>query len=212
MVHCTRVYSEHGVATPSTSNWGHTLTTELIPTHPEGAAAQRMGEIPGIQFTPGVTVCFEADGAPGPEAAGGIVVLVGAVIDPEKAQMFWAETAELCHLCQQADGFIRFLGFGDGPCSYALSFWETAEQAVAFAQDRAHRKAVATQFRDRNLYSQFAGVWTAHTVRPRRIFCECGSATTAPADTCSKCGASLNDPFSAKSKPPGIGDGGAGPP
>jgi hypothetical protein len=172
------------------------MSAELIATHPEGLAAERMSQIPGIRFTPGMTVAFEADHAPGPESAGGMVVLLGTFTDPARAQTFWQETAELCHLTQKADGFIRFIGCGDGPCSYAVVFWETAEQAVAFAQGHAHRQAVATQFREHNQSSQFAGVWTAHTIRPRRFYCGCGRSTEAPATHCRHCGQPVADPFS----------------
>ena len=48
-------------------------------------------------------------------------------------------------------------------------------------------------------YSQFAGIWVAHTVGRRRLYCEqCGHGTTAPATTCTGCGNPLDDPFDAE--------------
>lgn len=174
---------------------GSQMGIDLIATHPEGDAAQRFGGIPGVRFTEGVVFAFDGPNASGPETAGGVMVLQGTVADPDRAQVFWARAAELSQLAQVSPGFIRFIGFADGLSSYAVGFWCTAEEAVSFAQGRAHRDAVAEQERDRNLYSQFAGVWTAHTIRPRTFYCECRQATRAPADTCEGCGATIADVF-----------------
>lgn len=171
------------------------MTTELIATHPEGAAAGRFAELPGVRFTEGVVFGCDGEIAVGPEAAGAIVVLQGTVADPEKGQAFWGRASEVAHAARESEGFIRFIGFNDGLSNYGLGFWDTPEHAIAFARGRAHLDAVAEQFRDLNQYSQFAGVWTTHTVRPRRFFCECGHATTAPASNCESCGAEVTDVF-----------------
>jgi len=167
----------------------------IIATHPEGAAAGRFAELPGVRFTEGVVFGYDGAGAPGPEAAGGVIVLNGTVIDPDKGQAFWQRAADLAHEARESEGFIRFIGFGEGLSSYALGFWHTADQAIAFAKGVAHREAVREQVQDRNLYSQFAGVWTAHTIRPRSFYCDCGAMTPAPADTCANCGTALVDVF-----------------
>jgi hypothetical protein len=45
-------------------------------------------------------------------------------------------------------------------------------------------------------YTQFAGVWKAHAIRPRNFYCEkCRAKTAAPADKCSGCGNPLQDVF-----------------
>ena len=45
-------------------------------------------------------------------------------------------------------------------------------------------------------YSQFAGIWTAHRIGRRTIYCEkCECRNPAPARTCAACGNSLDDPF-----------------
>lgn len=60
----------------------------------------------------------------------------------------------------------------------------------------AHRAAARAQRHDHFEYSQFAGVWTAHSLTPRTLYCErCEGATIAPAATCTSCGAALDDSF-----------------
>jgi hypothetical protein len=170
-------------------------TPQLIATHPEGEAAGRFAQLPGVRFTEGVVFGFDSDESYGPEDAGGVVLLQATVADAAKGERFWDRASKLAHAARESEGFIRFIGFGDGLSSYGLGLWRTADQAVAFARGRAHMDAVEEQFADRNVYSQFAGVWTAHTIRPRRFFCECGHATPAPADTCAGCGERITDVF-----------------
>ena len=167
----------------------------IVATHPEGEAAEKFGSLPGVRFTEGVVFGFDGPDPLGPEAAGGVIVLQGTVIDADKAPAFWGRTADLAHAARESEGFIRFIGFGEGLSSYAIGFWRTAEEAVAFAQGAAHREAVRDQVDNRNLYSQFAGVWTAHTIRPRTFYCDCGQRTPAPAEVCPSCGAAFTDVF-----------------
>jgi hypothetical protein len=50
-------------------------------------------------------------------------------------------------------------------------------------------------------YSQFAGVWAAHTIRPRLIYCpKCQVGTEAPADACRECREPLIDVFKEQEK------------
>jgi hypothetical protein len=63
---------------------------------------------------------------------------------------------------------------------------------------RSHRcrEAVAALDRKRFEYSHFVGLWKAHAVHQRNIYCEaCGTATPAPASACRNCGNPLHDVF-----------------
>ena len=96
-----------------------------------------------------------------------------------------------------APGFIRWFSLTDGPHGYGLGQWRTAEDALAFVRGTAHRAAVAEQHGRPFEYSQFAGVWSAHTIGRRTLYCpDCGGRTVAPERTCSGCGRNLNDGFS----------------
>jgi len=47
-------------------------------------------------------------------------------------------------------------------------------------------------------YSQFAGLWAAHTVGRRTLYCDrCNTPTVAPAGQCTNCRNVLDDPFLA---------------
>ena len=61
-------------------------------------------------------------------------------------------------------GFLRWLTFNDGPHGYALGLWRTTEDVEAFVAGSAHRAMVREQRERPFEYSQFAGVWAAHSV------------------------------------------------
>jgi hypothetical protein len=98
----------------------------------------------------------------------------------------------------EAPGFIRWIWFSDGPHGYALGLWRSPEDAVAFARGALHQELVREQREQGNEYSQFAGIWAAHTVGRRNYYCpDCGAITNAPATVCSGCGEALDDGFTA---------------
>jgi heme-degrading monooxygenase HmoA len=160
-----------------------------------------MASIPGARFTPGVVVGFDGPGGHGPEMAGAVSVLHMTATDEMATQTFYSKTNMLKKLLQEAPGFIRMFSLFDGVSGYAVSFWRSPEDALAFAHGSAHENT-AREFRERPYqYSQFVGVWGAHTVRPRRIYCEkCQAGTATPADVCAKCGNALVDVFRMQEK------------
>jgi uncharacterized OB-fold protein len=61
-----------------------------------------------------------------------------------------------------------------------------------------HRDAVAAQHREPFEYSQFAGIWTAHTIGRRTLHCPaCGGRAVPPEHLCSGCGRRLDDGFTS---------------
>ncbi|HEX6488921.1 MAG TPA: hypothetical protein VF137_08655 [Candidatus Dormibacteraeota bacterium] len=169
---------------------------ELGAYHPEGDAAQLMGELPGARFTPGVTFAVEAPAALGPEAAQAVLVLQGTLASPDDAQTFWGRAAVTLREAIASPGFIRFIGFGDGLSNYALGFWRTVEDAQAFARGSAHRDAERELRETGNQYSHFAGLFQLTSGSGRHFYCEqCRHVTAAPATECSNCGNPLTDVF-----------------
>ncbi len=164
---------------------------------PPGAEAmQAMGAIAGLRVTPGNVFAVDGPGGLGPDAAGAVTVLHATFVDDGGMQTFYRRNAEVLRAAGDSPGFIRFIGLFDGPSGYGLSFWRTTEDALAFARRGEHATAVKEQRRKPYQYSQFAGVWTAHSIRPRCFYCErCGQATPAPAEVCGRCGNPLTDVF-----------------
>jgi len=151
--------------------------------------------IPGSRFTPGVVVAQEGrDGHLGPEAAGAVLILQVTSVDEEAAGRFWQASTAVKQQLPTAPGFIRLFSLADGPCGYLVAFWRTVEDAQAFSRDPRHRAAMEELHVAPFQYSHFVGLWKAHSVHPRQIFCDrCGAATTAPTDSCSRCGNALHD-------------------
>lgn len=163
---------------------------------PDDGAKAIMAGIPGARFTPGMVVGFDGTDAVGPEAAGAVMVLHMTAIDEAATQLFFRRTNELKTVLPATPGFIRMFSLFDGLSGYAVSFWRTAEEALAFGHDPAHRAVMREFYENPFQYSQFVGVWSAHTVRRRHIFCaECGTSNDAPATVCSRCGTELLDVF-----------------
>ena len=171
---------------------------ELGQYHPEGETAERMGRLKGVRFTPGMVFSVEKETV-GPEAAGAVLVLQNTLDTDAKARQFWARTATTVEAAIEAPGFIRLIGFGDGPENYALAFWRTIEDAQAYAKAMPHREAVKELHATGNQYSHFAGLFAASAPRKRHIFCdECIVENDASRTTCAQCGNPLVDSFAQR--------------
>ena len=180
---------------------GHmTETTEVrgFPPSPETVAyGQRV--LPQRRMTPGAVGGLDGPAGPlGPEHAGALTLAFGTFADDEHAQRGYRQFTDIQRAMLDARGFIRWISFADGPHGYGLGWWRTTEDAVAFVRGDAHRAAVAAQHRDRFEYSQFAGIWAAHTIGRRTLHCPaCGGRAVAPKTSCTACGRRLDDGFIA---------------
>ena len=173
---------------------------ELGQYQPDGEVAARMGALPGVRFTPGMV--FSAQKEPvGPEAAGAVLILQNTLVDPDKAQQFWSRAATTIEAALQAPGFIRLIGFGDGPEGYALAFWRTPADAEAFTKGMVHRDAVKELYATGNQYSHFAGLFSAPQPRTRHIFCDQCGVQNDVRERCAQCGNALVDSFRAVGAP-----------
>lgn len=163
---------------------------------PDEATKKVQQQVPGTRFTPGVVSALDGPSPAGPEAAGALVLLHTTFADDAGAQRGYRNFSAVKDEFRLRPGFIRWLTFGDGPHAYALGLWRTVDDVGEFVRSDAHR-AMAREQRERPFeYSQFAGVWAAHTVGRRTFYCErCQGGTTAPATTCQRCGNPLDDPF-----------------
>jgi heme-degrading monooxygenase HmoA len=138
----------------------------------------------------------------GPEQAAAVLVLQGTLVSEDAAQSFWQRAAVTLREAMDSPGFIRFIGFNDGLCGYALGFWRSAEDAEAFAKGRAHGDARKELYRVGNQYTHFAGLFNASKAHKRHFFCEaCGAVTDAPAQACGSCGNPLVDVFDSYVRP-----------
>ncbi|HTM21637.1 MAG TPA: hypothetical protein VL172_14045 [Kofleriaceae bacterium] len=163
---------------------------------PDAEAQQMMGGIRGLRMTPGEVFAVDGPTGVGPEAAGAIIVLHATFIDDAGMQTFYKRNAEILRALTDAPGFIRFMGLFDGFSAYGIGFWLTPEDALAFARRGEHGAAVKDLRRKPYQYSQFAGVWSAHSVRARTFYCDrCQATTPAPADKCGSCDNPLTDVF-----------------
>jgi hypothetical protein len=163
---------------------------------PNEQSQQAMGSIPGLRFTPGPVFALDGPNGLGPESAGAVLILHATLVDEAGAQIFYQRNAELMRTLYESRGFIRFIGLGDGPSMYGLGFWKTRDDAIAFAHGPMHSAVVRDLAKTPFQYSQFAGIWTAETQRPRRFYCDkCSHATAAPAEACAHCGNPLTDVF-----------------
>ncbi len=168
-----------------------------LKTFPVGDEAKAlMMSVPGARFSGGLVVGFAGPGALGPEGAGAVTILHMTAVDADATQVFYKKTNALKKLLQDAPGFLRMFSLFDGLSGYAIGFWRSAEDAQAFARGHAHTQT-ARAFEERPFqYSHFVGIWSAHAVRPRTIYCErCRTGTEMPADACRSCGNPLVDVF-----------------
>jgi hypothetical protein len=155
--------------------------------------------LPQRRMTPGAVGGLDGpDGPIGPEHAGALTLTFGAFADDASAQRGYRHFTDIQDAMLTAAGFLRWFSFADGPHGYGLGLWRTAEDAAAFVRSGHHRAAVGEQHREPFEYSQFAGIWTAHTIGRRTMHCPaCHGRAVAPARSCPQCGRGLDDGFSA---------------
>jgi heme-degrading monooxygenase HmoA len=162
---------------------------------PDEASRAANAGIP-TRFTPGVVTAIDGPERLGPEAAGALTLLHVTFSDDAKAQRAYREFAAIKPAFCSRPGFIRWLTFSDGVDSYTLGLWRSADDVMDFIRSDAHRAAARAQRHDQFEYSQFAGVWTAHSVGSRTLYCDrCAQPTVAPARACAACANALDDSF-----------------
>jgi heme-degrading monooxygenase HmoA len=169
-------------------------TIGVYPPNEDSQSAQRA--VAGTRLTPGVVSALDGPRPVGPEAAGALTLLHTTFADDAGAQRGYRNFTAIKEHFRDRPGFLRWLTFNDGAQGYALGLWRTADEVVEFVRSDAHRD-MAREQRERPFeYSQFAGIWVAHTLGRRTLYCErCRHATTAPARSCAACGNALDDPF-----------------
>jgi heme-degrading monooxygenase HmoA len=163
---------------------------------PPDEASRHASAATPTRFTPGVVAAIDGPERLGPERAGALTLLHVTFADDANAQRGYREFAAIKpHFCG-LPGFIRWLTFSDGVDSYTLGLWRSVDDVMNFVRSDVHRAAARAQRDDGFEYSQFAGVWTAHTIGTRTLHCEnCHSAVAAPARECTRCGNPLDDTF-----------------
>jgi hypothetical protein len=154
--------------------------------------------LPQRRMTPGAVGGLDGPAGPlGPEAAGALTLTFGSFAADESAQRGYRHFTDIQQQMLSAPGFIRWFSFADGPHGYGLGQWTSTDHALAFVRGARHRAAVSEQQQRPFEYSQFAGVWAAHTIGRRTLYCpDCGSRAVAPAADCTGCGRHLDDGFS----------------
>jgi hypothetical protein len=174
-----------------------------FPPPPEVIA--RLAALPGARLSPGAVFAVDGPAPAGPERAQAVLVLQATLAEPDGAGRFWAANGDLLAAAIRSPGFVRFIGFGDGLCSYAIVFWRSPEEAKAFAAGPAHRGAVTDLYRHPSQYTHFATLYSTGRVNPRTFFCDaCGRASSAPANQCPGCGHRLIDVFDTYAQPQGV--------
>lgn len=170
-------------------------TLRVFPPNSENEAL--LAEIPGLRQTPIPVIGFDGpDGHLGPEDAGAVLVLHMTMVDERRTQCFWRQVALTSKAASESPGFIRMIAFFDGVANWALGFWRTVEDAMAFAASQAHREAIAEMKTHQFEYSHFAGVFKALRPRTRETWCDqCGTEVLMPAERCPQCGNQLADVF-----------------
>lgn len=169
-------------------------TIGQFPPAPENQMA--MGSIPTVRFTEGVVFSVEGDDPAGPETAGAVLVLQGTLASDEKAQQFWSRAATTLRAARESHGFIRFIAFADGLSNYALGFWRTYEDAMAFRKSVPHRDAERELAETGNQYQHFAALFRSDRAHERHTYCErCGTRNVMPREVCQGCGNELVDVF-----------------
>jgi heme-degrading monooxygenase HmoA len=153
--------------------------------------------LPLRRMTPGAVGGLDGPNGPlGPEFAGALTLTYAAFANNECAQRGYRHFTDMQRAMLSADGFIRWFSFADGPHGYGLGLWRSADDAGTFVRGDQHRAAVAEQHRRPFEYSQFAGIWVAHTIGRRTMHCpHCGGRAIAPAHSCNGCGRRLSDGF-----------------
>jgi heme-degrading monooxygenase HmoA len=167
---------------------------------PAGANQMAMGSIPGVRFSEGVVFAVEGPDPVGPEAAQAVLVLEGALDQDDKAQQFWSRAAVTLREARESTGFIRFIAFADGLTNYALGFWRTRDDAMAFFRSPTHTEAMRELDATGNQYEHFAALFNADRQHERHVYCEgCGKRNVMPTEQCVDCGNELVDSFKVQS-------------
>ena len=167
-----------------------------VNTFPPDETSRAASQHTPTRFTPGVVVAIDGPQRLGPEAAGAVTLLHVTFADNESAQRGYQHFAAIKPKFCGLPGFIRWLTFNDGDDTYTLGLWRSVEDVMRFVNSDAHREVAAEQMANPFEYSQFAGVWSLHTMTPRSIYCEkCHNSTTAPTSMCRSCGNPLDDTF-----------------
>jgi heme-degrading monooxygenase HmoA len=163
---------------------------------PPNEASRAANAATPTRYTPGVVAAIDGPARLGPEAAGALTLLHVTFANDENAQRGYREFAAIKPAFCGLPGFIRWLTFSDGVDTYTLGMWRSPEDVMDFVRSDVHRAAAKAQRRDHFEYSQFAGVWAAHSLGARTLYCEqCGKATVAPARVCAGCDRALDDTF-----------------
>ena len=174
----------------------HSAAGKISSFPPDDASKTASQAVPGTRITPGVVSALDGPVLAGPERAGALTLLHTTFADSEGAQRAYRNFAEIKQDFRIRPGFLRWLTFNDGPHGYALGLWRTTDDVEQFVAGAAHQAMVREQRERPFEYSQFAGVWAAHTVGRRVLYCDqCHAATAAPDATCSACSNPLDDPF-----------------
>jgi len=175
-----------------------TAPTRIGSFPPDEASLAASHAVPGTRVTPGVVSALDGPVLAGPEQAGALTLLHTTFADSAGAQRAYQNFAAMKEDFRLRPGLVRWLTFNDGPHGYALGLWRAPEDVEAFVTGAAHQHMVREQRERPFEYSQFAGVWAAHAIGRRTLYCDgCRAATPAPASACSGCGNPLDDPFRA---------------
>ena len=163
---------------------------------PNETSRTLLQSVPGTRLTPGVVSALDGPRSCGPETAGAVTLLHTTFAGDASAQQGYEHFTTIKENFRNEEGFLRWLTFSDGPHGYALGMWRSVDDVLGFVKGEAHRAMAARQRQQPFEYSQFAGVWTAHTIGRRTIYCErCRHATPTPAAACGSCANMLHDPF-----------------
>ena len=168
----------------------------IAPFAPDETSRAAQQAVAGTRLTAGIVSALDGPTPVGPEGAGALTLLHTTFADDAGAQRGYRNFSAIKANFQNRPGFIRWLTFNDGPHAYALGLWRNVDDVLEFVRSEAHRAAAREQRDHPYEYSQFAGVWTSHTIGLRTIYCDrCQRPNPTPADTCAACGNPLDDPF-----------------
>ncbi|MBV9485938.1 MAG: hypothetical protein JO246_07755 [Frankiaceae bacterium] len=163
--------------------------------------AYGMEVLPQRLMTPGMVGTLIGPGNAGPEMAGALSLVYASFADAERAQHGFRAFTDAQRSMLDAPGFLRWITFADGPHGFGLGWWRSADDAIAWSRGEAHRRYVADQRATGFELSQYAGIFTTHTVGARRYYCpRCGESSVADVSAC-PCGESLDDGFAPSPTP-----------
>lgn len=167
----------------------------MIPPHPEALAS--MLAIPGVKALPTMFVRHDKPGTKlGPERAGAILMLQSTFVTEEGARAFWDAAVPMMELLNEAPGFIRRYAFPEETHATLIAFWESIEDAKAFAATPEHRQAVKALYAGRWQYSHFTAMWEIAINHGRTVFCtNCDAVTPIGEGSCSNCSTPMIDEY-----------------